>query len=207
MPDPRLQFADDELTEMLRSVDHAPPPLNVDHLMMRVRRRHAHRSMMIAAATFVVAAAAAAAAVPGSTLRDFFRQAPVARASQTTPLPHHTTGAAGARGIAFVPEQRVVITFAATQRSGSARVRVANESSVRITQTSDAQSAHFGLTPDGVSVNNTGSAASYDVVIPAAAHEVVLRIAERTAFTKSGAESTCLGVDNPGHDCLIPLQP
>lgn len=208
MPDPRLEFADDELTAMLRSIDHALPPLSVDHVMIRARRRHSHRSMMIAAATFVVAAAAAAAAVPGFTVRDFFGQAPVARASHPAALPHHTTGAvSGSRGIAFVPEHRVLIVFAATQRSGSARVRFSSEPSVRITQSSDESSAQYGLTPDGVSVSNTGSAGSYEILIPATAPDVEVRIAGHTALTKSGARSTCLGVSNPGQDCVIPLQP
>jgi hypothetical protein len=209
MGDSRQQMTDDELSILLRAVDHAPPALRADEIMARARRRHMRRSTLIAAATFVAAATVAAAAVPGFTLHEYIRNAIGSRVPQTAhvaaPAQAPTSTAAVSRGISFVPGRRSRIVFAAEQSSGSLRVRVIDGSSLRITQSSSDREAQFTLTPDGALVHNSGSTASYEVFIPDRIFDAVVLIAGTSVYSRIGMHSACAGTRDSEQGCVISM--
>jgi hypothetical protein len=212
MGNSRQQMTDDELSMLLRAVDHAPPDLRADEIMTRARRRHTRRSTLIAAAALVAATTVAAAAVPGFALHEYIRHAIGAigpRAPQTAhvaaPAQVPTSTASVSRGISFVPARRTRVVFAAEQSSGSLRVRVTDELSLRITQTSSDREAQFTLTPDGASVHNSGSTASYEILIPDSISDAVIVVAGRSVYSRVGMHSSCAGSRDSEQGCVIAM--
>ena len=210
MMDSRQPMTDDELSMLLRAVDHAPPGLRADEIMTRARRHHARRSTLIAAAALVAAATVAAAAVPGFALHEYIRRAIGPRAPQTAhvaaPAQAPTSTASVSRGISFVPDRRARVTFAAGQSAGSLRVRVTDGSSLRITQTSSDREAQFTLTPNGASVHNSGSTASYEVLIPDRISDAVILVAGRNVYSRIGMHSSCAGTRDSEQGCVISMR-
>jgi len=202
-------MTDEELSAMLRAIDHAIPVLRVERVMALSRMRQMRRGALIAAATVVFAATVATAAVPGFSVQTFIHRA-LARGtppSSSRALPQtQAADAAIARGISFVPEQQARITFAAEQTLGSLRVRLTNEASLKITQTSPDRDSRFALTPDGVSVSNAGSTASYDILIPATLPRARVHVAGRTVYIKVNAQLSCEGTLDSERSCVISMQ-
>jgi hypothetical protein len=202
-------MTDDELSMLLRAIDRAPPNLRADEIMMRARRRRTRRSTLIAAAAFVAAATVAAAAVPGFALHEYIRQA-VGSAAPTiahvaAPAKAPASTAPVARGISFVPDRHSRIAFAAEQSSGSLRVHVIDGTSLRITQTSSEREAQFTLTPDGASVHNAGSTASYEILLPDRIANAVVLIAGKSVYSRIGIHSSCSGKRDSEQGCVISM--
>jgi hypothetical protein len=202
-------MTDDELSMLLRAIDRAPPNLRADEIMMRARRRHTRRSTLIAAAAFVAAATVAAAAVPGFALHEYIRQAVGPRAPKTahvaTPVLAPPPAASVSRGISFVPDRHARITFAAGQSSGSLRVHVTDGPSLRITQTSSDRESQFTLTPDGASVHNAGSTASYEILLPDKVSDAVILIGGASVYSRTGIHSSCSGTRDSEQGCVISM--
>ena len=209
MGDSSQQMTDEELSALLRADDHVPPVLGVERVMTLSRRRHMRRSALIAAATVILAATVATAAIPGFSVQTFLRRAlarGAARQGSRTLPQAQSADAAIVRGIAFVPEHQANIAFAAEQTLGTLRVRMTNGASLKITQTSSDRDARFTLTPDGVSVSNAGSTASYEILIPTAISEARIHIAGRSVYTKAGLQLSCDGSLDHERGCLISMQ-
>lgn len=206
-------FDDVELSIVLRSIDHRPPSVRADDVMRRVHRRHRWRSALLAASALVSMATIATAAVPGTVLNGFVRGVLGLREAPTL-LPKHPSPAApaqaprvaAARGVAFVPGERAIIMFRASQSSGEVRVSLAEVTTVRITQTTERGDASFDLTTTGVEVGNEGSAASYEVVVPTTLAHVTVRVEGRTIVTKDGAELSCGGRRISGVSCIVAVR-
>jgi hypothetical protein len=111
-----------------------------------------------------------------------------------------------ARGISFVPDRRSRITFAAEQSSGSLRVHVTDGASLRITQTSSDREAQFTLAPDGASVHNSGSTASYEILLPNRISDAAILIAGKRVYSRIGMHSSCAGTRDSEQGCVISMQ-
>lgn len=208
MHDPEDRFTDAELTAMLALLDHPVPHVSADYLLTRSRRRGSRRSMLIAAAAVVVTAGVAAAAVPSVTLRGLANQM---FGRRMPPVPQIAIDAksrstSNVQAIAFVPRARAKIVFEATQSAGRLRVRVVPESSVRVLESGVEHRAQFALSPEGVSVRNAGSTASYELVIPVALARASVWIAGVRVYEKEGASVRCLRALAPDGNCLIPMR-
>jgi hypothetical protein len=206
MQDSRLPLTDDDLSTLLRSIDRAPPVVNIDHIIARARQRHSRRNILIAAAAILATATAAAATVPGLLMHTLGHHAEVNREIRPHSPAQLPLVAGSARGIAFAPERGVRIAFATAQTTGTVRIQSTDDSSLRITQTSSNREAQFGLTPDGVSVDNSGSTSSYEISIPATLRDAEVRIAQRIVYVKNGAHRLCSGSDDPKHNCTIAMK-
>ena len=208
MGDPSQQMTDEELSTLLHAIDHAPPVLRVERVMMLSRRRQMRRGALIAAATVVLAASVATAAVPGFSVPALLR---LTFTRDTPPLSSHahpqaqSADVSVARGIAFVPAHEVRIEFAADQVLGSVRVRLTKEASLKVTQASSDRDARFALTPDGVSVSNAGSTASYEILIPATLARAYIELAGRPVYAKVGTQLKCKGTLDAERSCLISM--
>lgn len=206
-------FDDAELSIVLRSIDHRPPSVRADDVMRHVHRRHRWRSALLAASAVVSMATIATAAVPGTVLNGFvrgalgLREAPTILPMHPSPAaPAQATTVAAARGVAFVPGERAIIVFRASQSSGEVRVSLAEVTTVRITQTTERGDASFDLTTTGVEVGNEGSTASYEVVIPSTLAHVTVRVEGGVVVTKEGASLSCGGRRIRGMSCVVPVR-
>lgn len=207
--DDSSQMTDDELSTLLRANDHVAPVLRAERVMALSRRRQMRRTVLIAAATVVLAASVATAAVPGFSVQTLVRRA-LARGDPDQSSRVHpqaqSADAAAARGIAFVPERQTLITFAAEQALGSLRVRLTNQASLKITQTSSDRDALFTLTPDGVSVSNDASTANYEILVPVTVSRARIQVAGKTIYNKVGSRLSCDGTLDLERSCLISMQ-
>jgi len=205
MPNPDEQFADDELSRMLASIDHPAPLLRVHDVIMRARTRSGRRSMLLAAAAVIAVASVATAAVPNSFLHRYLERltshrSAIPTSARTTPA---TANDAASRGIAFAPGQQLDVDFRAEQVSGALEVRWADVPSVYLTQTGSSGDAHYALTPGGVIVDNVGSTASYSLVLPRTLPRAHVRVAGRMVLSKEGDNVSCAGVRADSGTCVI----
>ncbi len=191
MRDSRQPLSDEGLSALFRAIDHPAPALRADDVMALSRARRMRRGTLLAAATVVLAATVATAAVPGFPVRALIDRALAPRTprlSASAPSSAQAPDDAVARGIAYVPEHRARVSFAAAQQTGSLRVRLTIGASLRITQTSSDRDAKFALTPDGVSVSNAGSAAGYEILIPVSIAEARIYIAGKSVYFNNLSE-------------------
>ena len=208
MRDPELEFTDAELTALFSLLDHPVPTVSADQLLTRARRSSSRRSILLAAAAVIAAAGVATAAVPSATVRAFVTRVfglasprarqPAAKAASES--------AASVRGIAFIPHEHAKIAFDSSQAAGSLRIRVVGEQSLRITEQSADRHAQFALSPDGVTVRNAASTASYDLRLPEALDRAAVWIAGVRVFEKSGASRSCQGSLEADGSCVIPMR-
>lgn len=207
MRDPELELTDEELTALFALLDHPAPPVTAEQLLARARRRGSRRSMLIAAAAVFAAAGVATAAVPSATVRALVTRVfgiASPRTSQGVAVAA-SKSPASERGIAFIPHERTKIAFDSAQAAGSMRIRVAAERSVRIVEQSVSRHAQFALSPDGVTVRNADSAASYELWLPEALDHAAVWIAGVRVFEKNGTSRSCLGALEADGSCVIPM--
>lgn len=207
MPNPDTQFSDEELRELLTSIDHPAPAIEANQVIMRARVRSGWRSALLAAGAVLAVATVATATIRSSFVVQLIERARSARSTaQATPASKESaTGAAASRGIAFVPGEQVDVEFRAVQQSGEVQVRWADASSVLLTQTGTEGDAHYALTPTGVIVDNVGSAASYSLVLPRGIPRARVRIAGREVLAKNADTISCGGARDQSGMCTIVL--
>lgn len=211
MRDPERHLTDNEFAQLLTLLDHPVPRVDATQIMTRVRKSRTKKSAMLAAAALLFAATIATAAVPGTALHDLVRTL-FEEESTAVVNPHRGSRvqreppAAAPRGIAFAPRDHATIVFRAEQSSGELYVRVDSSSSVKITATGDGD-ARYELTPDGAEVENAGSTASYEIVIPAALAHATVRVNGRVMSSKEGAELVCNAKRASTGRCVVALQP
>jgi hypothetical protein len=205
MPDPDEQFANDELSRMLASIDHPAPMLRAHDVIMRARTRSGRRSVLLAAAAVIVVAGVAAAAVPNSFLHRYLERLTAHRSASPTAVgaTAPTANDAASRGIAFAPGAQLDVDFRAEQSSGALEVRWAETPLVHLSQTGSSGDAHYALTPEGVTVDNGGSTASYSLVLPRTLARAHVRVAGRMVLSKEGDTVSCVGVRADSGTCVI----
>lgn len=206
MPDSNEQFADAELSRLLASIDHRVPLANVNDVIRRARTRTGRPSLLIAAMALLAVAGVAAASVPDTILHRYAQRlfARVTQAPATVASAPAASDAAS-RGISFEAGAQVDVDFRAAQASGALQVRWADVSTVLLAQTGSNGEAHYALTPDGVTVDNAGSTASYSLVLPRALPRARVRIAGRVVLSKDGDTVTCAGARDDSGTCVIAI--
>ena len=204
MPDSNEQFADAELSRRLASIDHRVPLVNVNDVIRRARTRSGRPSLLIAATALLAVAGVAAASVPDTFLHRYAERL-LARVTQAPATVASAPAAsdAASRGISFAPGAQVNVDFRAVQASGALQVRWADVSTVLLAQTGSNGEAHYALTPNGVTVDNEGSTASYSLVLPRTLPRVQVRIAGRVVLSKDGDTVSCAGARDDSGTCVI----
>lgn len=120
----------------------------------------------------------------------------------TRPAPDPAPAPAGPRGVAFVPGSSVVVAFRDTQPTGVLRVRLVDDSSLRLAP--DHAVRGYALDARGVTVDNAGSRASFDLRLPRGVVRGRITVGGRTVLTKDGAHVDGASPDARG-DYVIPL--
>jgi hypothetical protein len=207
----RLRASNEDMAQLLREIDHPMPPVSLAAVLARAaqRRRTRRRGALAAGLATLVIAGAAAAAVPGSPVRRYVERVligqagPQARRASTA---RPSTALLGVRqtapsGIAFVPVGDVEVRFREVQRAGTIRIRLTDATAVRITHVGG--SAGYVLTAGGVSVENAGSGASYDITLPRTGAPAVVRVSDRVVFSKSDSAISTPALPDRGGSYVI----
>lgn len=188
-----MTLHDDDVGDLLRHLDHPLPPLRATDVMKRVSSRRWATVGRAAAVMLVVGLGGVAWAAPGSPVPRLMTRLTswISRVSRdpmaptVSPTPVAATPAHKASfGVAVAPGRRLLIGFGTTQRDGGARVTLEDVAEVSVRAL--AGGAAFTSTDDELRIDNRGSTAAFEIVIPHAAAHVEIRVAGRRVFLKEG---------------------
>jgi hypothetical protein len=177
-------------TALLSALDHRARGVTVDAVIARASASAAAewRPLIAAGVALLLLAGAATAAVPGSALRRYL-DGVIATSPFSIPRRSHSIPVAApaarhaASGIAFVPGPTVDIAFREEQSTGAIRITLRDSEAVRLEH--HAGRAGFTLTAAGVVVENTGSGASYLLLLPRDARQIIVRVGPHTVFART----------------------
>jgi hypothetical protein len=176
-----------EIHALLGQLDHEPPMVNANSIMVRTTpsRRTAWR--WAAAILLATSAAAAAYLVPSSPIGALL-YALLHRSDSHQPAPAPVIPAPGetSAGIALSPGQNLVIIFAVAQTSGTADILFSDSGDVHVSAGSGA--ARFESDEDVLRIDNAASTATFEIVIPQGAPRIEIRIGDERVFLKEGQE-------------------
>ena len=195
---------DQEIGALLSVLDHPVPQVRAEDVMRRARRRWL-RPGIAAAGIVLLVVAGAASALPGSPVRrwlaELFERLQETPAQQSPPL-----GISG--GISVIPTAGFELVFVAAQRSGVLVVSLTDEDELAVRASGAVPG--YSVAPERVRVENAGSAADYEVLVPRSAESVRIRVGDLVVFSKQrGSISSAAGPDARGRYVLefAALQP
>jgi hypothetical protein len=179
------QRADDLVSGVLAHLDRPLPPMHIREVTAAAQRRTPWMRLA-ASIALLVGLVGLSYALPGSPVRTWLdrtlnRGSSRAAATAVQVAPTRETMPAG---IAVPAQTRFQIDFVDRQRSGSMHIRLVEDPFVTV-RTSDAQ-VRFTAQTDRLIVSNAGSAADFEIAIPANLASASVRIAGRTIFSKTG---------------------
>lgn len=202
---------------LLSALDHRPFDVSASALIARATRPTTPRatrsitprwhSLIAAGIALLFLGSVATAAVPASIIRQYLARLFAVPSSTeprrgSAPVAMGAPEAVGANGVSFVPESTVDVLFRADQATGSIRVTLRDEPAVRVEHY--AGSAGYALTANGIAVENTGAHASYTLMLPRSARQIIVRIGTRTVFTRSNDHiATAAAKDSSGSYLLV----
>ena len=179
-----LEAAAQETRALLNLLPTAQPALRVETIVRRARRPRLRWGAIAAALALCVATVAGATVgrpyvrALVARIRAVVRSTPPAPPALPEPPLH------GQAGIAFVPGPLAEISFDAPQAAGALHVFLADTAELMINPTA---SVTYRVHPGGVVVHNSGSEASYEIVVPRDAPHVRILVAGRLLFEKTGS--------------------
>lgn len=192
--------------ERLRQMDHTLPPVTVESVAARGRRRRAGWERLAAAVFLTLTAIGVAYAAPGSPFRGVLQHI-VAWLGGSTWQPGSGVprpGPGGAQvGIAVAPGERLTIGFAFERSGGWATVSLTDGADVVVR--AQGGTTVFTSEVDRLAVVHRGPPGQFEILIPRAAPSVEIRVGDRRVLlvTASGVE-TRYPADSKGR-YLVPL--
>lgn len=188
---------DQEIEALLSLLDHPVPALAAEKVMHRAGRRW-QRPYAAAAGIALLVAAGAASALPGSPLRTWLgrvlgaSQEPSAPSLEEQRLPG---------GVSVVPAGEFDLVWEAIQETGAMTISLTDgpELAVRVS----GGEPGFSVGPQEIRVENAGSIADYEILLPRAAAHVQIRVGGSVVFTKqNGSIETMAIQDDAGNYVL-----
>ncbi len=181
----RARHEQNEVLALLGSLDHPRP--RVDYVTLIAKGRRTNLSWMAKAAGFVAAAALAGAAyaASGSPLPSFIERILGQREERSTSsvvqpgIPEPPVS-----GVTVTAGKQMVIDFTSAQSVGDIRISLSDGDEIEMRATGSG--ASFASGDEQLTVENTGSSASYAVAIPRRSPQVEIRIAGERVFLKNG---------------------
>jgi hypothetical protein len=174
--------------ERLRRVDHAPPPVVVEAIMGRGRRRAVGWGRLAAGMLLALAAVGVAYAAPGSPFRGVLRRI-VEWVGASSKAPSHAAPSAkaggGQAGIAVAPGDRLTIAFAGDQSGGTATVSLTDGADVVVRALGGTTT--FTSEVDRLSIEHRGAPGRFEILIPRGAPSVEIRVGGRRSFLTEGS--------------------
>ena len=192
--------------ERLRRVDHVPPPIAVQAIMERGRRRAAGWGRLAAGMLLALAAVGVAYAAPGSPFHGVLQRIVEWARGSSKPPSHGAPSpeaAGGQPGIAVAPGDRLTIVFAVAQLGGTATVSLTDGSDVVIRALGGTTT--FTSEVDRLSIEHRGAPGHFEILIPRSAPSVEIRVGGRRSFlTEASRVETEYSRDAEGR-YLLPL--
>jgi hypothetical protein len=202
----------DRTARLLRTLDHRLPAVTADaaiaHARVIAARARLRRRLVVGAAgAGTVLAAALAAALPSSPLHrylwlTFGRNGADAMARSTLVERHAAGQAPTGAGIAVTMAGDVLVVFRVSKITGDIHITFGPDRLVRIAQIGRPRTA-FVVTPRGVTVENTGSSASYALTLPASAPHARVLVGADTVFAADGGRVTTAAVPDGAGSYLV----
>jgi anti-sigma factor RsiW len=199
------------VSKLLHSLDHRPPAVDVGAVIGRARTltartRRGRRVAAWAAGTGTLLAAALAAALPNSPIAGYVRamfDRPSAAPTSAVAVPRVMRESPGTGSIAVGATRDVKVTFLASQRAGEIRIALSPDRILRVTPVGAGASEttrRYAVAPGTLTVDNTGSGASYELTLPASAPHARVVVGARPVFAIDGRRVTTVAVpDGAGH--------
>lgn len=193
----RAAREEDSVHAALRALDAPASPVAAERIVAAARatsspsapRRPARsRLRQAAAVALVLVAAGGAYALPGSPLRAWLGDAVEwagGRARPQPPTVPPTPIDEFESGIAVAPGRTLVIQFTAPQGEGHVTVRASDGAEVEVR--APAAAAAFTSETHRLTIDNAGSAASFEIAVPRSAPRVEIRVGERRLYLKEGS--------------------
>lgn len=187
---------DDEVMGLLGRVDHGQPRIEVATVIARPVRPESTWIRWAAAGLLAVGLAGAAYAIPGSPVRGWLRalvrSAPPPQTVIAAPPPAPAAPVTG--GIAVVPGPSFEVVFQSAQTAGEIRVTLTDGADLVVQARATGPS--FTSNTDRLVIDNSNSAADFDIAVPRAAPRVEIRIGGRRVFLKQGSRITTPAPDS-----------
>lgn len=198
---------EEEIFDLLRLTDHAPPSVRAETLISRARPPRRWRRWAAAAALAVIVVGAAYA-TPGSPLPRWVAQI-VERVTRSTPeapppAPAPPTETATA-GIAVTPTARFTIRFTTSQPVGALTVSLTAGSEI-VARVHNGN-ATFTSEVNRLIVINEGSTADYTIELPRNAPWVEIQVGERRVLLKEGPRVSVSARPDSLDRYVLSLQP
>lgn len=202
-----------EMHALLRRLDHPTPAVDEGALFERSGKAgwsRAPRALQWAAGIAIaVGIVGAAYAFPGSPVPAWIEtlvERATGRGGRVSEgaAPGAGTADTPTAGIAVKPGQSMLVEFAARQPQGSVRVTPSDQPMLVVR--APAGAATFTSDADRIGIDNQGSTASFEILIPRAAPRVEVRVAGTTVYRwVAGAATPAPVPTDPGGSATIPL--
>ena len=192
-----------EIHGLLRAMDHPAPAGSSHDIVARAGTGSRGWARFAAAAAFALLAAGAAYAAAVSPLPGWIRSVLGRESEHRRPAPAAAPGAPlpETAGVAVDAGRPLVVSFASWQVRGRVRVTLDDGDEIRVRAPSGA--ARFTSKADRLLIDNRGSTADYELVIPRQAPRVEIEVAGERRFLKQGSRITPGG--DEGGPFLVPL--
>jgi len=196
-----LESAAQETAALLTLLPTAAPNLRIESIVARASRPRL-RWGVIAAGLALFVATVAGATVGRPYVRALVEQIRgIVR--PTPPAPPTPNPSLGQLGVAVAPGPQTDISFDATQSAGTLRVVLADTTKLVIDPTA---AVTYRIYPGGVIVHNSGSDASYEVLVPRRARHVRILVAGRLLFEKAGSSISAAARAEPTGDYVFQVR-
>ena len=202
------------LFSRLEALDNAPRAVSLQTVRATVRatvsatvrRPRANWPVRWAAMLLAgVGIAGAAYALPYAALRAWVRSQSSSRVPAMQPPPSSGPAVeADFAGVAVAPGVETRVQFTSVQTTGEARVVVTDDRNIEVRAPTGA--ATFAAGTGGVTIENAGATASYEIRIPRTAAQVEILVAGVRVWTKQGARTASEYVAGSDGVVRIPLR-
>lgn len=199
---------EEEMFALLGTIDHPRRTGDVRQVHAAVRRRRAPPLRWAAGFVAAVGLAGVAYALPSSPLRRWLEawrtpsSRPIAAdVAEGVPERAGTRVPEGAdlSGVSIAPGATALVAFSAVQSTGEARIELADVGDIEVR--APAGAVTFAAGASRLTIENSGTAVSYDILIPRAAPRVEIRVAGVRVWLKEGAR--VLSEYSPGPDGVV----
>ena len=199
----------ESIERLLRSLDHAVPPISAESIAAKARARSRGRTRWITA-ILTVAVAGAAYAAPRSPVRAWIS----ALVDRRSAIPEGGVRAAAPpaapapSGIAIDPGASLVIVFESPRvaaAAGGAAI-VSLEDGVEAVVRAPRGAATFTTGAERLAIEEWDASATFEIVVPRSAPRVEIRVGARSVFVKSRNAVSTRGIETGAGRYTIPLE-
>lgn len=199
----------ESIERLLRSLDHAVPPISAESIAAKARARSRGRTRWVAS-ILTVAVAGAAYAAPRSPVRAWIgalveRRSATAQRVVRSAAPPATPATSG---IAIDPGAALVIAFESPRVGGAAggAAIVSLEDGAEAVVRAPRGAATFTTGAERLAIEEWDASATFEIVVPRSAPRVEIKVGPASVFVKSRGVVSTTGIETGPGRYTIPLE-